>query len=153
LNSIADLKKALTKLDSGKVSAKDNDADKPDMTIWHWNDSRLQSRQQVLENQDKNYSFYAMYDVAAKKHIQLQDSTMRDLSIQPKEKYAVGSDMQAYELQSNLDGQAYRDFYIVDLKTGERTPLFTNFYIPRYSAYPRSSPDGSTLIYGYDGNY
>lgn len=153
LNSIADLKKALSKLDSGKVSKKENEADKPDMTIWHWNDSRLQSRQQVLENQDKNYSFYAMYDVAAGKHIQLQDSSMRDLSILDKEKYAIGSDMQAYELQGNLDGQSYRDFYIVDLKTGEKKTLFTNFYIPRYSAYPRSSPDGNTLIYGYDGNY
>lgn len=153
LNSIADLKKALSKLDSGKVSPKENDADKPDMTIWHWNDSRLQSRQQVLENQDKNYSFYAMYDVAAGKHIQLQDSTMRDLNILNKEKYAVGSDNKAYELQSNLDGQNYQDFYIVDLKTGERKSLFTNFYLPGYSSYPRGSTDGTKLIYAYDGNF
>ncbi|MDR7132033.1 dipeptidyl aminopeptidase/acylaminoacyl peptidase [Algoriphagus sp. 4150] len=153
LNSIADLKKALSKLDSGKVSPKDKDTDKPDMTIWHWNDSRLQSRQQILENQDKNYSFYAMYDVAAGKHTQLQDSTMRDLNILDKEKYAIGSDNQAYELQSNLDGQNYRDFYIIDLKTGEKKDLFSNFYLPGYSSYPRSSPDGTKLIYGYDGDY
>ncbi len=153
IKSIKDLQKAISKLDTTKSETKKGDADKPDMTIWHWNDSRLQSRQQVLENMDKNYSFWAMYDVATGKHIQLQDSTMRDLSLLPKEKYALGSDMQNYELQSNLDGQSYRDFYLVDLKTGEKKTLFTNFYLPRYSAYPRSSPDGTKLIYGYDGNY
>jgi len=153
VNTIADLKKALTKLDSGKVAPKGKDADKPDMTIWHWNDSRLQSRQQVLENQDKNYSFYSMYDVAAGKHIQLQDSSMRELNIFPKEHYALGSDNQAYELEGNLDGQAHRDFYLVDLKSGEKKELFTNFYMPSYASTPRASPDGSKLLYGFEGHF
>ncbi|WP_296700549.1 prolyl oligopeptidase family serine peptidase [Algoriphagus sp.] len=153
IHSIKDLQKAIAKLDTTKTEPKKNDADKPDMTIWHWNDSRLQSRQQVLENMDKNYSFYAMYDVASGKHIQLQDSSLRDLSILPKEKYALGSDLQKYELDINLDGQNYRDFYLVDLKTGEKSTLFTNFYLPNFSSYPRPSTDGTKLIYGYDGNY
>lgn len=153
IHTIKDLQKAISKLDTTKTAPKNGDADKPDMTIWHWNDSRLQSRQQVLENMDKNYSFWAMYDVAAGKHIALQDSSMRDLSILPKEKYAIGSDLQKYELDINLDGQNYRDFYLVDLKTGEKTTLFTNFYLPSFSSYPRPSPDGTKLNYGYDGNY
>lgn len=153
VNTLADLKKALTKLDSGKVTSKTKDADKPDVTIWHWNDSRLQSRQQVLENRDKNYSFYSMYDVAAGKHIQLQDSSMRTLNILPKEHYALGSDYQAYELEGNLDGQAYRDFYLVDLKSGEKKKLFTNFYLPSYASTPRPSPDGTKLLYGFKGHF
>lgn len=153
VNTLADLKKALTKLDSGKVSSKAKDADKPDVTIWHWNDSRLQSRQQVLENRDKNYSFYSMYDVAAGKHIQLQDSSMRELNILPKEHYALGSDYRAYELDGNLNGQSYRDFYLVDLKSGEKKKLFTNFYLPSYASIPRPSPDGTKLRYGFEGNF
>lgn len=153
IHSIKDLQKAIAKLDTTKAAPQKNDADKPDMTIWHWNDSRLQSRQQVMENMDKNYSFWAMYDVATKKHIALQDSSMKDLSILPKEHYAVGSDMQEYELDINLNGQNYRDFYLVNLKTGEKTTLFKNFYLPSYSSYPRPSPDGTKLNYGYDGNY
>lgn len=153
VNTLADLKKAISKLDSGKVSAKKNDADKPDMTIWHWNDSRLQSRQQILENQDKNKSFYSMYDVAAKKHIQLQDSTMQNLSILPHQKYGLGSDNQAYELEGNLNGQSYSDYYIIDLKTGNKTTLFTNFYMPSYASAPRASTDGTMLLYGFEGNF
>lgn len=154
INSISDLQKAIAKLDSGKVKgAKENEADKPEMTIWHWNDSRLQSRQQVMENQDKNYSFWAMYDVASAKHITLQDSTMKDLTILPKHRYALGSDAQTYELDINLNGQRYSDFYIIDLQSGEKKELFTKFYLPSYSSIPRPSTDGTKLIYGEDGHF
>lgn len=153
LSTIADLKKALSKLDSGKVGDKKNTADKPDMTIWHWNDSRLQSRQQILENQDKNRSFYSMYDVVAKKHIQLQDSTLQNLSILPHQHYGLGSDSKAYELESTLNGQNFSDYYLVDLKTGKKSVLFTNFYLPSYASAPRASTDGKKLLYGYEGNF
>lgn len=154
IKSISDLQKAIAKADTAKkADPKKNDAKKPEMTIWHWNDSRLQSRQQVLENMDKNYSFWAMYDVAAKKHIALQDSSMKDLSILPKQRYGLGSDNQSYELQGNLDGQAFRDLYIVDLKTGAKTQLFENFYQPSFGSYPRPSTDGTKLLYGKDGHF
>jgi hypothetical protein len=123
------------------------------MTIWHWNDSRLQSRQQVMENQDKNYNFWSMYDVAAGKHIALQDSSMKELSILPKQRYAMGMDNQAYELDINLDGQNYSDYFIVNLKTGERKTLFTKFYLPSYTSIPRPSTDGTKMIYGEDGHF
>lgn len=154
IKSISDLQKAISKLNSGKAEdKKSNDAKKPEMTIWHWNDDRLQSRQQVMENMDKNYSFWAMYDVAAKKHLALQDSSMRDLNILPQEHFALGSDIQAYELQGNLDGQAYRDYYLIDLKTGAKNPLFTKFYQPSFGTMPRPSTDGKKLLYGKDGHF
>lgn len=155
IKSIAELQKAISKLDSGKVSMnkKENNADKPDMAIWHWQDTRLQSRQQLLENQDKNFSFWAMYVADTKKHFSLQDSTMLELSILPKENFALGSDLQAYELESNLNGQSYRDYYSVNLKTGEKKSILTNFYLPSFASAPRASPDGTKLLYGNDGHY
>ncbi|AMQ55796.1 prolyl oligopeptidase family serine peptidase [Algoriphagus sanaruensis] len=154
IKSISDLQKAIGKLNSGKSEDKKaNDAKKPDMTIWHWQDDRLQSRQKVLENMDKNYSFWAMYDVVGKKHIALQDSSMRDLNILPQEHFALGSDQQKYELDINLNGQQYRDYYLVDLKTGAKTLLFENFYQPSFASMPRPSTDGKKLLYGKDGNF
>ncbi|WP_026955320.1 S9 family peptidase [Algoriphagus vanfongensis] len=154
IKSISDLQKAISKLDTTKTKGKkENDADQPDMTIWHWNDARLQSRQQVMENQDKNFSFWSMYDVSAGKHIQLQDSSMKDLTILDKQQYALGSDYTAYELDGNLDGQSYRDYYIIDLKTGAKKELFNKFYLPNYASYPRESPDGTKLIYAEDGHF
>ena len=154
LKSITDLQKAIAKVSAKKAKGDDkNDADKPDMTIWHWNDSKLQSRQQVTERQDKNYSFWAMYNVVSAKHIALQDSSMKSLSIFPKHRYALGADDQNYELDINLDGQRYSDFYIVDLITGVKKELFTKFYLPSFSSNPRPSTDGTKLIYGEDGHY
>ncbi|WP_238531688.1 hypothetical protein [Nitritalea halalkaliphila] len=93
----------------------------------HWADSRLQSRQQILENQDKNLSYYGMYRVADKQHITLNDSTMKDLNLLPKQHFAMGMDERAYELQSNLDGQNFRDIYSVNLQTGEKVLRFETF--------------------------
>lgn len=155
IKSISDLQKAIAKADStkSKPSSSSDDLTKPDMTIWHWQDARLQSRQQVLENQDKNYSFWAMYDVKSSKHTALQDSSMKELTLMPKERYALGADLSAYELDINLDGQNYRDIYLVDLSTGDKKMLFEKFYLPSYSSFPRSSPDGTKMMYGFDGHY
>ena len=155
IKSITDLQKAIAKLDSTKAPTleRKNDLPKPDMAIWHWQDSRLQSRQQVMENQDKNYSMWWMYDVRSSKPTQLQDSTVRDLSILPKEKWALGMDMQEYELDINLDGQNYRDIYIVNLQTGERKLVFKKFYLPSFASFPRPSNDGTKLLYGLDGHF
>ncbi|MCH7414696.1 prolyl oligopeptidase family serine peptidase [Belliella sp. R4-6] len=156
IKSIADLQKAIAKADSSKTkNAKSSTEDlkKPDMTIWHWQDTRLQSRQQILENQDKNFSFWAMYDLKSSKHTTLQDSTMKGLSLLPKEKFAIGTDQRAYELDVNLNGQNFQDIYIVDLSNGEKSLLFENFYLPSYASFPRASPDGTKLMYGLDGHY
>lgn len=155
IKSISDLQKAIAMTDSAKLKSTSSSDDliKPDMTIWHWQDARLQSRQQVQENQDKNRSFWAMYDIKSSKHIALQDSSMKELTLMPKDKYALGADISKYELDINLDGQNYSDIYMVDLSTGNKKLLFEKFYLPSYSSYPRSSPDGTKMIYGNDGHY
>jgi len=152
IKSIADLQKAIGKTDGSKTVNK-GDTIKPDMTIWHWQDKRLQSRQQVQESQDKNYSLWAIYDPAAAKHMFLNDSTLRDFSTMPKERYALGEDKRAYELDINLDGQNYSDIYIVDLKTGERSKIFEKFYLSSFASYPQASPDGLKFLYGQNGHF
>jgi fermentation-respiration switch protein FrsA (DUF1100 family) len=78
---------------------------------------------------------------------------MRDLSIFPKEKYALGMDQQAYELDINLNGQQYRDIYIVNLSDGSKKTLFKKFYMPSFASMPRPSQDGTKIIYGLDGHF
>jgi hypothetical protein len=49
-------------------SAGDTSADeKVDLVLWHWQDKRLQSMQQVQESADKSYSYLAIYRPAEKK--------------------------------------------------------------------------------------
>jgi dipeptidyl aminopeptidase/acylaminoacyl peptidase len=147
---IAALKPEKKQSDSAK---KDGDTIKPDMIIWNGRDSRLQSRQQVEETQDKEFSWYGMLDVAGNHFIRLNDSTQRSLTLLPKTHYALVEDRSAYELDNNLDGQTYEDLYIVDLATGRGKKWMEKFYFPSGASGPRSSPDGKKLVYGLDGNY
>ena len=154
IKSVSDLQKAIAKLNTGaSPEKKASDAKKPEMTIWHWNDERLQSRQQVMEGMDKNFSFWAMYDVVGKKHTPLQDSTLLELNLLPNQYYALGADQQAYELDNNLNGQTYKDYYLVELKSGAKTLLFEKFYQPSFASMPRASTDGKKLLYGKDGHF
>ncbi|MCK7559813.1 hypothetical protein MKQ70_34690 [Chitinophaga sedimenti] len=135
------------------MAANKDDITKPDMVIWHGSDKRLQSRQQVMSAQDKNYTSLAGYDVNAKKFMQYNDSSIRAINVLPKQLYAWAADARAYELDQNLDGQNYADIYIVDLKTGSREKLFEKFYIPGYYSMPQPSPDGLKFSYGKNGQF
>jgi dipeptidyl aminopeptidase/acylaminoacyl peptidase len=152
IKSIADLQKAIAKLDAKKPAPK-GDTIKPDMTIWHWKDTRLQSRQQRTEMQDKNFSYWGMVEVASNKFFRLNEGTLKELNPMPKHRYAIAQDNSAYELDNALDGQSYTDIYIVDLKTGTRKKVFEKMYLPSFWSAPRPSPDGNKFLYGKDGHY
>ncbi|OZI08425.1 S9 family peptidase [Siphonobacter sp. BAB-5385] len=161
IKSIEDLQKALAKVktDSARVaqrggtvpSSGKDDIDKPEVTIWNWQDKRLQSRQQVTEMQDKQFSFLAMYD--GKKFTRLTDSTLMTVRPAAKDLYAVGLEDQTYELETSLDGQNYADIYVVDLKTGAKTKVLEKLYLPSYASSPMTSEDGTKFTYGKDGHF
>ncbi len=155
IKSVADLKKALEKLevDPKPAAPKKNEADKPDMAIWHWNDKRLQSRQQVQEQADKNFSYLGVYHITGEKFLQLNDSSARQITVLPKQRYALAVDAREYELDMNLDGQEYQDIYIVDASTGVKQLFAKKMYLPGYSSAPKPSPDGTKFLYGKDGHF
>lgn len=153
IKSIADLQKAIERLSSKKPNDTKGDTTKPDMTIWHWKDSRLQSRQQRTEQQDKNFSYWGMYVVNTEKFIQLNEGTLKDLTPMPKHRYALIQDNSAYEWNNALDGQNYTDVYVADLQNGTRKKVFEKLYLPSFWSAPRPSPDGTKFLYGKDGHY
>jgi dipeptidyl aminopeptidase/acylaminoacyl peptidase len=153
IKSLEDLEKAIARVQKAKPGDNNSQLTKPDMAIWHWKDARLQSRQQILENQDKNHSLLAMYDITSARHMMLQDSSIKEINVLPKEHYALGVDRRAYELDINLDGQTFHDFYLIDLKSGERKLILEKHYLPSYASYPRPSQDGLKLIFGDDGDF
>ncbi len=126
----------------------DASPDLPDMVIWHYKDSRLQPMQQVQENADKNFSFLCEYRPAGKKFLRLADDDVRTVTLTPESKFAMGTDVRNYELDSNLSGRRYEDLYSIDLKTGARTLAVKKAH---YVMGP--SPDGSHILYYEDGVY
>ena len=81
----------------------DDSPDLPDMVIWHYKDSRLQPMQQVQENADKNFSFLCAYRPADQKFMRLGDDDVRVVSLTPDSKYALGTDIRSYELDSHFE--------------------------------------------------
>src|SRR5258706_2043652 len=121
---------------------------KPDMVIWHWKDSRLQSMQQVQETADKNFSFLSVYRPAEKKFIRLGDEKLRQVNAGPESKFAIGFDVRDYELDSNLGGQRFEDVYSVHLQTGER-----KLALKKAQWVNAPSPDASHVLYYNDGAF
>ena len=134
-----------------KKPVREEDIDKedlPELVIWHWQDKRLQSMQQVQEQRDKNFSYLCLLRVKDKKYIRLADESVRQVEAAPKHRWAIGIDNQKYQLRGNLDGRQYQDIYIYDLKTGEKKPA-----LEKCRWYFGPSPDGTHFLYYQDGHY
>jgi dienelactone hydrolase len=136
--------------EGAKEEAKSGDDDLvlPDMVIWHYKDSRLQPMQQVQENADKNFSFLCAYRPAEKKFLRLADEDVRTVALTPDSKFAMGTDVRNYELDSNLSGQRFEDLYSIDLKTGAR-----KLAVKKAHYVMGASPDGSHILYYDEGVY
>lgn len=125
------------------------DDDLPTLVIWHGKgDARLQSQQQVEEQRDKTFSYLASYRVAERRFIRLADDEVRDVTLTPRERFALGNDRRAYERRDAIDGGQRRDVYVIDVTTGARTLAHR---VARYPWLP--SPDGTKALYYDDGHY
>jgi dipeptidyl aminopeptidase/acylaminoacyl peptidase len=129
-------------------AAQNRDDEKPDLVLWHWKDERLQSQQEVQENRDKSFSYFATYRIQERKFIRLADDALRDVHALPKDRWGFGTDEREYDLMEGLDGRRYQDIYTVDLTTGQRKLAAKKI---RWS-YP-ASPDGNKFLYYDDGHY
>jgi dipeptidyl aminopeptidase/acylaminoacyl peptidase len=124
------------------------DEDVPDLVIWHGQDRRLQSQQQVQEQRDKTFSYLAEYRIAEKAFIRLAGDDLRYVIVAPKQRFAVGQDNRAYELDTNLIGLGYQDVSIIDMKTGKRTQA-----LKRNQYFFGTLYDGSHFLYYDDGHF
>jgi dipeptidyl aminopeptidase/acylaminoacyl peptidase len=123
-------------------------AEKPDLVVWHWSDQRLQSQQQVQAGQDKTFSYLAAYRPADKRFMRFTDDALRQVTVVPKQRWAIGLDTKPYQLMSTLDGRNFHDVYVVDLKTGARRKALT-----KNRWYFGASPAGTHFLYYDDGHF
>jgi dipeptidyl aminopeptidase/acylaminoacyl peptidase len=132
--------------DSTAASARPDTPELPDLVIWHYKDPRLQSQQQVQENADKNFNYLCAYSPASKKFVRLADDALRQVTIAPEQKYALGVDIREYERMGNLDGRRFEDVYIVDASSGQR-----RLALKHARHMMGESPDGLRFLYYQDG--
>ncbi|HEY8411179.1 MAG TPA: prolyl oligopeptidase family serine peptidase, partial [Pyrinomonadaceae bacterium] len=112
--------------------------------LWHWKDDYVQPIQRVRAEQDRNKSYRAVYDFAAKKFVQLADETMENVVTSNDGRYAIGSDNRKYRVTADYD-PGFSDYYLVNTADGSRKPLATK----QRGGYSLS-PNATYAIY-FDG--
>ena len=100
------------------------------------------------ESRDKAFSYLAGYRVADRKFVRLGTDDVRDATLAPNERWAIGVDVRGYERSGNIDGLRYRDLYAIDTRTGER-----KLAVQKTLNRELVSPDGSRFLYFDDGQY
>ncbi|MCK7483467.1 MAG: hypothetical protein M0C28_45340 [Candidatus Moduliflexus flocculans] len=89
------------------------DEDMPDLVIWHGQDSRLQSQQQVQEQPGQELQLRRRIPGRPRRSSSGWPTTTSVTSTSaPKGRFAVGQDDRAYELDANLDGRSFQDIYV-----------------------------------------
>jgi len=112
--------------------------------LWHWKDDYVQTIQKVRAEQDRNRSYRAVYDLQAKKFVQLADESMESISPSNDGSYAIGTDNRKYRAISDYD-PGFTDYYLIKTEDGSRKPLLT-----KLRGNVSLSPNAKYAIY-YDG--
>jgi len=115
-----------------------------EVDIWHWKDVRIQSVQRARAQKEKEFTYRAVFNIAAARFVRLTDERMRKITLTRHGKWGVGSDERAYI----HDWKPLKaDYYRVNTDTGERRPMM--------KALQRSlglSPDSKYFAYWEDGH-
>ncbi|MEI7830769.1 MAG: prolyl oligopeptidase family serine peptidase [Prolixibacteraceae bacterium] len=136
------------------------DDEKPALDIWSWKDKELQPEQKINLEKEKKRTFKAVYSFEIGKCIQLGDSVSREIRTIQKGNgsVALGIDQSPYKLASSWTGDSNGDYYLIQVKTGERTKIlqdksmvslspggkFVVWYSPADSAFYAKSTQSSS---------
>ncbi|KGE15240.1 alpha/beta hydrolase family protein [Sphingobacterium deserti] len=137
---------------SQKTGVNKKDLEKPDMTIWNWQDKRLQSSQRTQLERDKKFNIMSLWEIGNNKFVSLADSNLKSISLAPNQKIGYGLDFSPYEFTSSLDGQRFADVYLVDIASGTRKLAIEKLYL-NASFSSSFSPKSSHILYYSNGDY
>lgn len=114
--------------------------------VWSWQDDNVQPMQKLRAEDEKKRAYVTLYDVSKQQIIPLADERMPNLSFDSEKRlpYAIGIADQPYRKQRSWDYPSYRDAYLVDLNSGDKTLIGEHI-----SGYPRLSP-AAEYAYWYE---
>jgi len=121
-----------------------------DVDIWHIGDERLQSVQIVRASRDRNQTYTSVVHVEGSasrptaRFVQLTDETMEVVQTSDNGRFAMGRNDKPY--RSDWEPR-YADYYLVDLDTGDRTPV-----LEKHLRTLGFSPEGKHYLYWKDRN-
>ena len=113
--------------------------------VWHWRDARQYHQQNRQSQQDRERTQLVAWSPGAPRIVRLADDSIDTVVLAETEKLALASDDKPY-FREMISGRPYRDYYTVDLTTGDRRKVLT-----KVAFAPSISPDGRYLVYAQQG--
>ncbi len=129
------------------IFSKEDILSKRTVDVWHWNDPYINPNQKKRWKSEKDRTYMGVYYPKEGKFVPLASQEVPDLSISEADNYLVGSSSIPYAQRTTWDGR-YSDYYLVDLKTGEK-----KLAIKEQEHSVRLSPDGNYLVYYKDRHW
>lgn len=119
------------------------ESEKAKLDLWSWQDDRLQSQQLVEKEDDQQKTDLAVYDVAAKTFRVVGSETLTVMPLDHgNSRYALAYSTKPYERSYTWEYPTRRDFYRVDLSTGE-----TRFLQKGVVYETMLAPSGNYFVY------
>ncbi|MGV3614253.1 MAG: prolyl oligopeptidase family serine peptidase [Fimbriimonas sp.] len=102
------------------------DDEKVVVDVWHWQDAALQPQQILQANMERGRTYEAVAFLDENKVVSLETPDMENVSVAQKGDgdVALGVANKPYRILAAWD-MAYRDYFLVNPRTGERKPLLT----------------------------
>ena len=118
--------------------------DRPDVDVWSYNDPYIQPMQKLQSSRDKNRSYEVVLKTETGNLTQLGGPDLLNIYIDTKNDrdFVLAMDDQSYRTQMTWDTQMPRDFYKVDVNTGE-----VEVVIKGAKGFPQLSPEGKYLTW------
>jgi dipeptidyl aminopeptidase/acylaminoacyl peptidase len=124
-----------------QAELEDPETPRPDVEVWHWKDTDVQSIQKVREQQLRRFTYASVFNLDDRKFIRLADDDMRTVTPVDNSRYAIGRVDSQYRYELSWGGSR-ADYYRVDLETGERELM-----VPALRRQMGTSPDGKWFLY------
>ncbi len=93
--------------------------DKAVFDLWTYRDLRLQPQQRVEAERDRVRAFTAVYQIRAKRLVQLGNDTTPAFTVSQNGRFAIGTSSIPYAIES-MWGEGGSDVYLADATTGAR---------------------------------
>lgn len=123
--------------------------EKVHLDLWHYKDQRLQPQQLLEKDRDLEAAQLHAYHIVSDKVVQLENDTLdvyQEYNL--KGKYLMGASDEAYAHTYNWVSPRPRDFYRINIETGEAEKVLTG-----QKFWPSMSPSGDFMAFYCDGEH
>lgn len=98
--------------------------DRVDADLWSWNDDRIQPRQAVCADEERNRPYQGLVDLTSRQYSQLGTAEMPDVIISDNGSHVLAIDYRPYYRLRDYDA-TYGDVYVLDPATGRRRKVIS----------------------------